>query len=67
MKFSFVKLVCLLVLASSISACTVLGVETESTTTEYKEDSGLESRVERMENRLERLERRLESHIDSGR
>ena len=63
MKSSVIRLAGLAVLGGSLGACTLFGVETESTTTEYKNDSGLQSRVERLEKRVERLEGRLEKHV----
>jgi hypothetical protein len=67
MKLSFIKLACLLALTGFINACTVFGIETESTTTEIKNSPGLQGRIERLESRLERLESRLENHTKGGR
>jgi len=63
MKISIVKFALALALAGAVSACTLFGVETESTKTEYRNDSGLQSRVERLERRVERLGERLENHL----
>jgi predicted RNA methylase len=57
------RMICVAALAMSLGACTVLGVETDSTTTEVQDNSNLDGRVDRLESRLERLERRLDRHI----
>ena len=67
MRIAATRLVSALALAGAMSACTILGVETESTTTEYKQETGLESRIDRLESRLQSLERRLDDHIRAGR
>jgi hypothetical protein len=47
-------------LLASISACTVFGVETKSTKTEYKSDESVAGRLESIERRLDALEKRLD-------
>ncbi len=63
MNFPFFHVICAAALAVSLGGCTVLGVETESTTTEVKDTSGLESKIDRLQGRIERLERQLDQHI----
>jgi uncharacterized protein YceH (UPF0502 family) len=66
MRNATTRLACALALAGAMSACTILGVETESTTTEYKQETGIESRIDRLESQLQSLERRLDDHIRAG-
>lgn len=62
MNFPFVRMICTAAMAASLGACTIFGVETESTTTEIRDTSGLESKIDRLEGRVERLERQLDRH-----
>lgn len=49
--------------------CTLLKGEYSSTSTEVKQESGLEKRMDAMESRMERIERsleRIERKVESG-
>jgi hypothetical protein len=50
------------VLAAALLAggCTLLGAEYKSETTEIKQDSGLEQRLNNLELRLDRIERKVD-------
>lgn len=50
-----------LIAGMSLSGCTLLGVDYDSTSTEQTEASGLEGRVQAMESRLDRLENKIDA------
>lgn len=54
-----IRIVIATLLALSISACTLFGVETKSTKTEYKADESVAGRLDSIERRLDAIERRL--------
>ncbi len=56
-----------LIAGMSLSGCTLLGVDYESTSTEQTEVSGLEGRVQTMESRLDRLENKIDTLEDRPR
>jgi uncharacterized protein YceH (UPF0502 family) len=56
------RLACTVLLSGALGACTLFGIDTDSTTTEYRQDTGLEQRVDQMEQRLQHLERRMDDH-----
>jgi hypothetical protein len=69
MKTKSLALLAALALSVAVGGCTVLKGEYSSTTTEYKEESGVEARVEGLESRMDRMERaleRIEGRLDSG-
>ncbi len=51
----------------SLSGCTLLGVDYESSSTEQVTASGFEGRVQAMESRLDRLENKIDTLEDHTR
>ncbi len=54
-------LACCLIAGMSLSGCTLLGVDYESTSTEQPVASGFEGRIQAMESRLDRLESKIDA------
>ncbi len=60
-------LACCLIAGMSLSGCTLLGVDYESSSTEQVTASGFEGRVQALESRLDRLENKIDTLEDSTR
>ncbi len=56
-----------LIAGMSLSGCTLLGVDYDSTSTEQVTASGFEGRVEAVESRLDRLENKIDALEDRTR
>lgn len=48
------------VIVAGLGGCTVFGVDVDSTSTEYKEDSTLKHQVRSLESRVQSLERKID-------
>ena len=60
-------LACCLIAGMSLSGCTLLGVDYESTSTEQVTASGFDGRVQVLESRLDRLENKIDALEDRAR
>lgn len=48
------------VMLMALSGCSLFDLSYDSRSSEYKDDSGAQSRIDAMERRIDRLERRLD-------
>ncbi len=54
------------VIVAGLGGCTLFGVDVDSTSTEYKEESALKDQVKSLESRIQTLERKID-RIESRR
>lgn len=48
------------VIVAGLGGCTLFGVDVDSTSTEYREDSVLKGQIKSLESRVQRLERKID-------